>query len=276
MDLRDVNHKDLDSRRLFAVLLDLLLFAPVEFVAFQYDFGAVVLAMALWLIYFFLCDVTTGQTLGKAVFGLRTVTVEGQLPSARAASSRTILRLVDHGIVGLVTLVATGAKRQRLGDLAAGTVVVRASEVRPLPRTLSRTVWLWPALWLAPALVVFWLSAEGRMSGTYRAAADAICAEALVAGSSVQSADELILLYNAQLNALRSLDPPPNWQPRHEALLSVGESVTLAANTVLTSAARSKHPEKLIAREWPKVEAANETGNARLADMGFEDCAQSS
>ena len=271
-----MDRKTLDSRRLLAVIIDLLLFAPIEYVAYQYDLGAMVLVYALWLVYFFLCDVTTGQTLGKALLGLRTVTVEGELPSQKAASSRTVLRLLDHGIIGLVTLVATGGKRQRLGDLAAGTVVVRAADVVPVPRTPSRDVWLWPALWLAPAIVVFFLSADGRLAGTYRASADAICAEATAAGERAESLNQWLAVVNEQMTELRALDVPPNWQPRHDALLAEGDELRLAAATALTSAARSSNPKKVLEREWPRLVAANEAANVRISAMGYADCGSSS
>ena len=45
--------------------------------------------------------------------------------------TRTLLRVVDgvgFYLVGLVSMLATGERRQRLGDLAAGTVVVDGTE----------------------------------------------------------------------------------------------------------------------------------------------------
>jgi uncharacterized RDD family membrane protein YckC len=47
----------------------------------------------------------------------------------RARSLRTILRIVDgflFYLVGLIVILATGKRRQRLGDLAGGTTVARA------------------------------------------------------------------------------------------------------------------------------------------------------
>jgi hypothetical protein len=40
---------------------------------------------------------------------------------------RTILRVIDNYLVGLIVMLATGERRQRIGDLAAGTIVVDAS-----------------------------------------------------------------------------------------------------------------------------------------------------
>lgn len=75
-----------------------------------------------------------GQTPGKRMFGLRVVTDEGATPGAWHVVTRNLLRSVDllpgaYGI-GLLTALLS-ARGKRLGDLAAGTVVVR--EVPPPP-----------------------------------------------------------------------------------------------------------------------------------------------
>ena len=68
-----------------------------------------------------------GQTPGKRLCGLAVVHVDGTPVQARAAVVRNVLRAVDFlpvgYMVGLVTMVVAGAGR-RLGDLAAGTLVV--------------------------------------------------------------------------------------------------------------------------------------------------------
>ena len=69
-----------------------------------------------------------GRTLGKAAFGLRVVTVEGAPVRFRHAAIRSIVQLVDKllfgGVIGVLTLLAS-PRNQRLGDLLAGTIVVR-------------------------------------------------------------------------------------------------------------------------------------------------------
>ena len=53
---------------------------------------------------------------------------------------RTVLRLVDGlgvYLVGLIAMLATGERRQRLGDLAAGTIVTTIEEDRPEPSDLE-------------------------------------------------------------------------------------------------------------------------------------------
>ena len=79
--------------------------------------------------YFILMEAYLGRTVGKMVVGIRVITEEtGQVPGLARAAMRTVLRLVDGLIcygVAFVVVLAT-PKRQRLGDMAARTLVVRA------------------------------------------------------------------------------------------------------------------------------------------------------
>src|SRR5690348_853513 len=82
--------------------------------------------------YFWACEAFwSGQTVGKKVFRLRAVGDRGEPMTFAQAGIRNVVRLVDflpyaYG-VGLVALFANG-RGKRLGDLAAGTIVVKDSE----------------------------------------------------------------------------------------------------------------------------------------------------
>lgn len=69
-----------------------------------------------------------GRSLGKAALGLRVVTVEGGPVHFRHALVRGALGLIDFwlsgGGVAILAVLAT-RRNQRLGDLAAGTLVLR-------------------------------------------------------------------------------------------------------------------------------------------------------
>lgn len=83
------------------------------------------------LAYYFLSEVTSGQTLGKRATGVRVVRADGGgQPGVGAIAIRTVLRLIDEipafYLLGMVVVLSTGPRRGRLGDLAAGTAVVRA------------------------------------------------------------------------------------------------------------------------------------------------------
>jgi len=68
-----------------------------------------------------------GSTPGKRKAGARIVTLEGATPGTGALLIRNVFRLIDClplvYLVGLVSCIVT-ARRVRLGDLAAGTVLV--------------------------------------------------------------------------------------------------------------------------------------------------------
>jgi uncharacterized RDD family membrane protein YckC len=69
-----------------------------------------------------------GQTPGKRLVGLRVISASGRPMTALQAILRNLLRIIDQvpGLyaIGILSVLVT-ARNQRLGDLAAGTVVVR-------------------------------------------------------------------------------------------------------------------------------------------------------
>jgi uncharacterized RDD family membrane protein YckC len=78
-------------------------------------------------------------TVGKSLFGLRVVTVEGGPISFRHAAIRAFLQLVDIwlipiGVIGVLAMLLS-PQSQRLGDMAAGTVVLReqSAVLRSMP-----------------------------------------------------------------------------------------------------------------------------------------------
>ena len=95
---------------------------------------------AIMVLYYGVLESTSGQTLGKLLFGVRVVNLaDGSRPATGAIVARTLLRLIDilpvGYIVGLVAVIVTGDKRQRLGDLAGGTTVTRAERALRAERT---------------------------------------------------------------------------------------------------------------------------------------------
>jgi uncharacterized RDD family membrane protein YckC len=67
-------------------------------------------------------------SLGKMLLGIKVVREDtGEVPGVGAAVIRTLLRLIDGLFAYLVGFIAVlvSAKRQRLGDMAAHTLVVR-------------------------------------------------------------------------------------------------------------------------------------------------------
>jgi uncharacterized RDD family membrane protein YckC len=101
---------------------------------------ALLVFFSLWFNYFAFCEWRWGQTIGKNATGIEVRRCEGarqrdpfDAGSERLtygpASVRNLLRLVDFFVIGEVMIIA-GKRKQRLGDLAAKTVVLRRA-----PRT---------------------------------------------------------------------------------------------------------------------------------------------
>jgi len=92
------------------------------------------LFLAVALLYYFVLEAWIGQTLGKRLLGLRVLGVGETRPSVWAVAVRTLLRLVDWlpllYLAGFITMLATGTRRQRIGDLAGHTEVARALPAR--------------------------------------------------------------------------------------------------------------------------------------------------
>lgn len=83
--------------------------------------------LAVGLGYYVICEALTGMTVGKRMVGIRVVDENGEHLTLAAAVIRNALRLVDGFLFYLVGAIFALASPlgQRLGDRAAGTVVVR-------------------------------------------------------------------------------------------------------------------------------------------------------
>jgi uncharacterized RDD family membrane protein YckC len=132
--------------RAIAQIIDLLIVALVEVAVIFFGVAAGTVTnsgtvMGLVLIVFSFLNVFgyfwasealwSGQTVGKKAFRLRAVGDRGEPLTFMQAGVRNIVRIVDflpYGYgVGMIVLFANG-KGKRLGDIAAGTIVVKDSD----------------------------------------------------------------------------------------------------------------------------------------------------
>lgn len=132
------------GNRGFAALVDFVL-AALVFVGALWGFSVVtntlpvagpffgllvLLTFTLAWSYFVLLEwLWQGQTVGKRLYGLRVIRDDGAPAGFVAVLVRNVIRIVDflplfYGL-GLLMIIFT-SRSQRLGDLAAGTYVVRA------------------------------------------------------------------------------------------------------------------------------------------------------
>jgi len=89
--------------------------------------------------YTFLAEsMNNGQTLGKYVMKLRVVKTDGSCPSIGSYFMRWMTLFIDiyMSCIGIVFILCTN-KRQRIGDLAAGTMVIRINNYQQLHVSLD-------------------------------------------------------------------------------------------------------------------------------------------
>ena len=126
--------------RILAALIDyavffgwfILTFAlPGRFGIHPGSFYTVLVLLPL-VLYDLLCEwLLNGRSVGKLARGIRVVMLDGSQPTLGAYLIRWLFRIIESaaflgGIVPVITIAANG-KGQRLGDIAAGTTVVKLS-----------------------------------------------------------------------------------------------------------------------------------------------------
>ncbi len=123
---------DVVGRRVAAIIVDLILLGVVTSAiggALGPGGAAGAIGLVITFGYYIYLEGTYGQTIGKMALGLVVVTEGGDDVDYGSATIRTLLRVIDvlpvFYLVGFVLLLVTDRK-QRLGDIAADTVVVRA------------------------------------------------------------------------------------------------------------------------------------------------------
>ena len=135
--------------RILALLLDYLIFLGwliLYFVltkllpgAFRSSFWTGLFLLLPFMLYDLLCETfLNGQSLGKIAMKIRVVMLDGSQPGLGAYLLRWLLRIIESpmffgGMVAVITIAANG-RGQRIGDIAAGTTVVKLTR----PVTLAQ------------------------------------------------------------------------------------------------------------------------------------------
>lgn len=116
------------------VLGSILVFGSVRFIDSEERAGTsymITVLVPVFIIYFLYHPILEiamrGSTPGKRMAGVRIVTRSGDIPGVGALLIRNVFRIVDmlptFYVVGLVTVITT-AQHVRIGDLAAGTLLI--------------------------------------------------------------------------------------------------------------------------------------------------------
>jgi uncharacterized RDD family membrane protein YckC len=127
------------GRRAVAIIIDsVLLFILGYFIAmatggttsegFHLHGGPAFLWLGIGLAYYIVMEAMWGATLGKKAMGLKVVKESGEPLDWQASIVRNVMRIIDGFLFYLVgaIVVWVSKSRQRLGDMAAHTLVVRA------------------------------------------------------------------------------------------------------------------------------------------------------
>lgn len=135
--------------RFIALLLDILIFI-VAYAAFVWAYfswvpGAAAVGLNIWLVYlplalsflyfFFSESFLHGQSAGKLITRIQVVRADGADLQPGDLALRALLHLIDSlGTLGTLgaLLISTSPRGQRMGDMAAGTVVIRLRPERPV------------------------------------------------------------------------------------------------------------------------------------------------
>ena len=148
--------------RILGVIIDLIVWAVTFFClnwaalklvgtasdAVRAGWSIVVLVTSFVLLPTVVETLTLGRSLGKLILGMRVVRTDGGAISFRHALVRSFVGFVEiigtAGMVALVTATLTSRAR-RLGDLAAGTYVVRETRglTLPPPAQMPRQLAAW-------------------------------------------------------------------------------------------------------------------------------------
>ena len=127
-------------------LIQVVILLPVLFVLLADGIGgtgeaiaiSILLFIVLWLYYPAFELLRRGQTPGKRWQGIRVVRTSGQPAGLASVAVRNLVRIVEVMMLPFLALIAivVTPRSQRLGDLAAGTMVVRERKL-PAPSVLT-------------------------------------------------------------------------------------------------------------------------------------------
>lgn len=123
----------------YVILMNVILFGIIEFRSDTIFYILIYLPVMLY--HFMMETFMNGQSVGKRAREIQVVKLDGSQAGVGEYAMRSILRLVDitltNGALAILFIVGT-QRAQRLGDLAAGTTVVKLKKTNSLSNSLLR------------------------------------------------------------------------------------------------------------------------------------------
>jgi hypothetical protein len=203
------------------------------------------------------------------------VRLDGRPLGIASVAARNVLLLVDSlpflYLVGWVTMVLS-RRRQRIGDLVAGTVVCEAATHPHMPAfEKGRTLLLfgYPTAWLASAIVAIAVL-QASTGQTYAADVSRLCAGTQASMGELQTPAQI---RNAGLavadleHALATIDPPAGMSSVHARLLAAEHQFSADLRGIAsarTSAGRHLRAERFAAHA--------DAAHRELAGVGLDAC----
>jgi len=95
---------------------------------FQILYAVVLLTLLPFMLYHLLCETfLNGQSFGKKIMKIKVVKLDGTQATFGSYLIRSVFRIIDDSIVGVITISVT-KNSQRLGDIVAGTAVIELNK----------------------------------------------------------------------------------------------------------------------------------------------------
>jgi uncharacterized RDD family membrane protein YckC len=280
----DKRKKTRQSRRLVALIIDNIVCLPLLVPCFLVmdlvggtRMGVGFLWLAASLLYFFLLELRTGQTVGKRVMGLRVVRYDGKPVDVMGIGARNCLRPIDSipgiPLIGALSMALTGERRARIGDLAGRTVVAEADEHDFVRGPWSPLIVVYPLVWIAMAIGGGLLASGSK--DNYLAAVDNICRMRIEAQNrGATNALQVLALSEQETRLIESMDYPPNlWKTQNE-IVALKHRVDGVAEAILREAAASNDPQRVWQARQPQLVSVAKQVNARFEEMGLYYCAR--
>ena len=288
----DYTHEDrrpFDRRRRRARAIDSLVLLPFAAAVIYLTQGVTVAAgamvLAIDLSYFFVMETLKGQTIGKRVCSLRVMRPDASAATAGRIALRTITRPIDYTFIGFLTVLASGKKRQRIGDKLAGTIV-RDDNRMFTPAPESPLLVAMPVLWIGAAIaamIVFkpvdpMLSA--RSSHPYMAKIDKICEKRVRQQDALENSGQLnmisarLLLRQEERKIVKLGKPPADVKADVAEVKAHHRRINVALDRMMRDIRRAPGDPNVVAEQHRAgVEGLMSTANGRFEQLGLPYCA---
>jgi uncharacterized RDD family membrane protein YckC len=290
------DRRRLDRRRLSAHVIDeiiLALGALIGYVLFAGSaVGILMTYLAVKLSYYMILETAFGQTIGKKAMRLRVTDLDGNGVPANKIAARTIFRFFDEAlaigifpVVGGISLLLTGPRRGRIGDIAGGTCV--RDNDRPFkPAPESPLLVVYPVLWIGAALAAGAALPDKplldyfRSEHPYMAKIDKICEKRVRQTEAMKSLEGSNILtfrifFRQEQRKIEQLPPPPKEVAGDvKEVIRLHSQLNRALDRALREARNAPNPDAVLATHATQIQLLAENAGERFAELGLPYCTQ--